>query len=454
MTIPDRPNILFICTDQQSASALSCAGHPDVSTPALDRLAQSGVRFTQSYCTYPLCTPARASMFSGRMPHEVGITGNDQPIDERFRQEELGHLLSAAGYECIYGGKWHVPEIAIPEGHGFRSICGFDDVALPHRVAEALRDPQARPFFLVASFDNPHNICEWRRQQNVPWGPIGASPGGEDPPNAPPRMEECPSLPANYAIPPFEPEAIRIISGANPRIYPDARYTPEQWRRYRWGYYRLVEKVDAQIGQILNVLDETGLAENTVVIFTSDHGDAAGSHHLAQKSFLYQEQTNVPFIVRVPGGPAGRVDDRHLISNGLDLYATICDLAGVDLPLGIEGRSVLPLLDAPDAPWTDHLVAETHWRGNNCDGRMVRTAQFKYVAYSWGAYREALYDLKNDPGEMVNLAVRSTYAVVLQQHRDLLRAWCARTSDTFYGHHYSHRDLPFIVPGDLYPQSH
>ena len=83
---------------------------------------------------------------------------------------------------------------------------------------------------------------------------------------------------------------------------------------------------------------------------------------------------------------------------------------------------------------------------------MVRTAQYKYVVYTWGAYREALYDLKTDPGEMVNLAVRSTTAGVLQQHRDLLRAWCERTGDTFYGYHYSHRELPFIVPGDEYPQ--
>jgi arylsulfatase A-like enzyme len=389
-------------------------------------------------------------MFAGRMPHEIGIQGNGQPIDEHYRQEELGHMLTAAGYECVYGGKWHVPEIAIPEGHGFRSICGFDDVALPHKVRDFLWEPHDRPFFLVASFDNPHNICEWRRQQNVPWGPIGA----------PPRVEECPSLPANFAIPPFEPEAIRIITGANPRIYPDARYSDEQWRRYRWGYYRLVEKVDAQIGQILDELEETGLAQNTVVLFSSDHGDAAGSHHLAQKSFLYQEQTNVPFIVRAPGiGQPGRVDDTHLVSNGLDFYATVCDLAEVGLPdrpgSRMEGRSVLPLLRGElDAPWHNHVVSETHWAGHNCDGRMVCTEQLKYVAYTWGAYREALYDLKRDPGEMVNLALRSTYADVLQQHRDLLRDWCERTNDTFYGHHYSHHDLPFIVPGDEYPQSY
>jgi arylsulfatase A-like enzyme len=382
-------------------------------------------------------------MFTGRMPHEVGITGNNQPIDDRFRSEELGHLLSAAGYECAYGGKWHVPEISIPEGHGFRSICPFDDVGLPHRVRGFLEAPHERPFFLVASFDNPHNICEYRRQQNLPWGPVGTVP----------RLEDCPSLPANYAIPPFEPEAIRTISGADPYIYPPA-YSDEQWRQYRWGYYRLVEKVDAQIGQILGALDETGLAENTVVIFSSDHGDAAGSHHLAQKSFLYDEQTHVPFIVRAPGVALAGVEDAHPISNGADFYATVCDLAGVELPTGIEGCSVLPLLGGGTGiEWHDHVVAETHWDNHRCDGRMVRTDRFKYVAYTWGTYREALYDMERDPGEMVNLAVRSRYAGVLQQHRNLLRNWCARTHDSFYGHHYSHPEQPFIVPGDEYPQS-
>jgi arylsulfatase A-like enzyme len=443
MSSLSQPNILYIFTDQQSADAMSCAGNPEVQTPALDRLADGGVRFTQAYCTYPLCTPARASMFTGRMPHQVGITTNNQPIDERYRHEELGHLLAAAGYECLYGGKWHVPEISIPEGHGFRSICPFDDVGLPHRVRAFLERPHIRPFFLVASFDNPHNICEYRRQQNLPWGPIGPAP----------RLEDCPSLPANYAIPPFEPEAVRVISGDDPRIYP-ASYSDEQWRQYRWGYYRLVEKVDAQIGQILDALDETGLAENTVVIFSSDHGDAAGSHHLVQKSFLYDEQTRVPFIVRMPGiGPTGR-EDAHLVSNGLDFYATVCELAGVELPAGIEGRSIVPLLKGDaGVEWHQHVLAETHWDRHRCDGRMVRTARFKYVAYTWGAYREALYDMVRDPGEMVNLALRSTYADVLQMHRTLLRDWCARTGDSFYGHHYSHPEQPFIVPGDEYPQS-
>ena len=123
----EKPNILYIFTDQQFAGAMSCAGNEDVHTPSLDRLAAEGVRFEKAYCAFPLCTPSRASMFAGRWPHELGIKGNGVPIGEAFQPEELGHLLSNAGYDCAYGGKWHVPEIAIPDGHGFRNINGFDD---------------------------------------------------------------------------------------------------------------------------------------------------------------------------------------------------------------------------------------------------------------------------------------------------------------------------------------
>ncbi|MFQ5807987.1 MAG: sulfatase [Armatimonadota bacterium] len=436
-----RPNILYIFTDQQSAGAMSCAGNPYVHTPAMDGLAEGGVRFERAYSPYPLCTPARASMFAGRMPHEVGIDRNGQPIDEAFRQEELGNLLAANGYDCAYGGKWHVPEIAIPEGHGFERICGFDDVELPSRCCEFMTAERGRPFFLVAAFDNPHNICEWRREQSLPWGDIGQ----------PPAVEDCPPLPANFAIPPCEPTVIREAVRANPRVYTQADYSPEQWRRYRWAYNRLVEKVDGHIGTILDCLREKGLAENTLVLFSSDHGDHQGAHRLSQKSILYEEAARVPFIVRMKGLTQGEHVDTHLVSNGPDLYATICDFAGIEMPDGMFGRSVRPLLSGESvADWPDHLVAETNFPAIECPGRMVRTEQFKYVAYARGPYREQLFDLENDPGEMANLADCSHYQEVLQHHRGLLRAWCEKTNDGFGGHHYSHRETPFMVPGDDY----
>ena len=115
-------NILFLMTDQQSALAMSCAGNLDLHTPAIDSLAETGVRFERAYCTQPLCSPARASMFTGKMPSECSVPFNGKPIPEELRPQELGNLLSRAGYECVYAGKWHIPSGAIDDGHGFRRL--------------------------------------------------------------------------------------------------------------------------------------------------------------------------------------------------------------------------------------------------------------------------------------------------------------------------------------------
>ena len=126
-----KPNILLIVTDQQAYSAMRCAGNGYLDTPSMDSLADTGALFSQSYCANPLCTPSRASIFTGRMPHTVGVLHNDQPISASHRHQEMGFVFREAGYDCVYGGKWHVPEIAMPDGeHGFRTICGFDDTHL------------------------------------------------------------------------------------------------------------------------------------------------------------------------------------------------------------------------------------------------------------------------------------------------------------------------------------
>lgn len=423
----DRPHILYIFTDQQYAGAVSCAGNADLRTPALDRLAGTGVRFEKAYCTCPLCTPSRASMITGRMPHQVGITGNNQPIGEAFRGRGLGHTLSDAGYECAYGGKWHLPEGAIPEGHGFRSICGFSDRDLADRCIAFLSQPHDRPFFAVASFDNPHNICEWARQTPLPWGPIPEAP-----------LEACPNLPPNYAIPAYEPEVLRMEQAAQPRFFRGLSFTDDDWRRYRHAYYRLVEKVDAEIGRVLDALRAAGLEEETLVIFSSDHGDGLGAHRWNQKWVLYEESVRVPLILSLKGRTAapGRADAGHLVSNGLDLFPTICDYAGVEPPEGLPGLSLRPLAEGRgDIPWRDCVVAETSFDpkfgGLGTRGRMVRTERYKYIVYSWGKHREQLFDLETDPGEMVNLAVEARHQGVLARHRELLAAWVEKTGDRF-----------------------
>ena len=428
-----RPDILYLLTDQQSALALSCAANGDLRTPAMDRLAARGVRFQNAYCTQPLCTPSRASMFTGMMPHECGCPRNGQGIHPELRPFELGRLLADAGYDCYYGGKWHVPEIAMPESndHGFQTLCGFNDARLADACIGCLarlggQDPeQRRPFFLVASFDNPHNICEWGRSMPLPWGSIGE----------PPALAECPNLPANFMPSPFEPEILRLEQAAHWGIYPYRQRRPEDWRQLRWAYYRLVEKVDAEIGRILAALETRGLAENAVVIFSSDHGDGHGAHQWNQKSALFEEVVRVPLLIRSPSGQGGAVDAEHLVSNGLDLLPTLCDYARIPPPKGRRGRSLRPLVEGQTvSSWRASLCLETRFdggRGYDSQGRAIRTPRYKYTVYDRGSYREQLVDLDADPGEMVNLAVEKRHADTLAEHRRLLALHVRDTGDTF-----------------------
>lgn len=433
MSANHRPNILYIFTDQQSALAMSCIGNADLSTPAMDGLAREGVLFENVYCTQPLCTPSRASMFTGLMPHECGTPKNGVPIREDLRGRELGRVLEAGGYECVYGGKWHIPQVAMPaeNDHGFRVICGFND----HQLADACvkyfkeharKGRGRKPFFLVASFDNPHNICEWGRNMALPWGGIGD----------PPPVEECPNLPMNFAVAPFEPEIVRVEQRCNWAIYPYQGRSPEDWRRLRWAYYRLVEKVDREIGKVLRGLKAHGLDKDTVVIFSSDHGDGHGAHQWNQKSALYEETVRVPLIVRAPGGRPGLRLREPLVSIGLDLYPTVCDYAGISPPEGLSGLSLRPLVEGnTPRKWREQIIIETVFdggRGFDTQGRAVRMSRYKYVVYDRGAYREQLFDMQKDPGEMVNLAVESRYRSVLEDCRRRLAAYVTETQDRFH----------------------
>ena len=195
-------------------------------------------------------------------------------------------------------------------------------------------------------------------------------------------------------------------------------WTAEDWRLHRWAYARLVERADAEIGTVLDALRQSGLEGDTVVVFTSDHGEMDASHKLEHKSMPYEEATRVPFIVSRKGvTPAGRVNTTDLVSTGLDLIPTLCDLAGIATPPVLKGRSVKPLVMHPGAKedWRKCLV------GENEGCRMVWTRRFMYAVYDHGQPREFLADLEHDPGEMVNLAVDPNYAAILSAHRALLR---------------------------------
>lgn len=364
---------------------------------------------------------------SGRYPHEVRATHNAAKW-ETPPAPMLGAVVSRGGYRTAWFGKWHLPIAASrTEDHGFSEVAldrgKGNDARLPEAFLEFARRSDGRPFFVVASFLNPHNICEWARAEPTPEGAIAAAP----PPEA------CPALPENFEIPFDEPEVIRAIQARHPPGYPTTGWAPDRWRQYRWAYYRLIEKVDAQIGQLIEALERQGLRDNTAVIFSSDHGDGNASHRWNQKQVLYEEATRVPFVICAPGFEGGKVDKEYLIDAGLDLYPTVCELAGVEKPSHLRGRSVLSLMRGP-APWRTHLVCETEFANNagglGIFGRMVRDNRFKYICYSQGARREQLFDLVKDPGETLNLAAAPEMLATVRGLRDQLVKWAQETGDT------------------------
>lgn len=411
----ERPNIIYIFTDQHTANAMSCAGNTDVHTPNIDRLAAAGVRFENAYCTAPISGPSRGAMFTGHYPESVGLSANGAPMPDSLKARTLGSLVANAGYDCAYGGKWHLPLLDIPnKEYGFEQLYKHSDEGLAEACAAYLARKHEKPFFLVASFDNPHNICEYARFQNLPYGNIDT-----------PDLRTCPGLPSNFARNPYDADIIKNEKEKNFNLYPTAEFSSDDWRMYRHAYYRLIEKVDHEIGKIVDAIDHNGLWDNTVVIFSSDHGDGAGSHHWNQKSALYEEVVNIPLIVTLPGKKhAGKVLPQ-LINNGIDFFATICDWAGAPMPESAAGKSFRNIVEEgnEEAPHQEHVITETQFDGSQTRGWMVRSQRYKYVLYDKGRYREQLFDMQTDRGEMRNLAVEKAYDDVLQMHRDILEKW-------------------------------
>jgi arylsulfatase A-like enzyme len=184
-----------------------------------------------------------------------------------------------------------------------------------------------------------------------------------------------------------------------------------------------VETIDKEIGKIISVLDKQKLWDNTIVIFSSDHGDGNAAHHWNQKSALYEETANIPFIVRLPDQQARGIVKDQLVNNGIDLFATLCDYAGVALPPYCLGKSLKNVLEGKNQNFNEAVITETLFDEGITKGWMVRTKDYKYILYDKGRYREQLYDMRTDRPEMVNLAIEKKYVNILNEHRQLLNNW-------------------------------
>ncbi len=433
----DKPNILVITTDQQSFRMMSCAGNHWLATPAMDRIASWGTLVSRTYCSDPVCVPSRYSWWTGRMPSSIGVRANERGMDrapDEVLQGGLGHLLRRAGYEAVFGGKVHCPAGITAPDLGFDYITRDERDGLADVAAAFIRGEHRSPWLLAVNFINPHDICyeairafaSTDQDRRLLAGGTVELAELDRARALPEAMGEeafyakhCPPLPGNHEAQEGEPEAVRRLVEERPfRRNARERWSASEWRLHRWAYHRLTERVDAQIGIVLDTLEQSGQLESTVVVFTSDHGDHDASHRMEHKTAFYEEASRVPLVVAYPGhGPSGAVDASHIANNGLDLMATCCDYAGIDQPSWNRGRSWRGILegaaDTGSAP------------GSYCEsqiGYMWVSGRYKYCRYDACGIEEQLYDLEADPGETRNCAVDEGMAGTLGRYRAALDA--------------------------------
>ncbi|NQU22711.1 MAG: sulfatase-like hydrolase/transferase [Candidatus Nealsonbacteria bacterium] len=440
-TPADRPNIILIVTDQQSAHMLSCTGNKWLETPAMDYIAANGIRFERAYTTNPVCSPARIGLMTGRFPGYFTSADGKQPrenggamrvteLSPEVQRTHIAAYLKRADYELAYSGKSHLPKPLSPQQLGFNVLSGDPRGAGAKACADFIQQEHARPYYLWVNFMNPHDICYFAinnyRFDAQPQQKTTATGGVAnklllDAMRLPEGVGEqaffaryCPPLPSNYEPQADEPAAVtQLIDERSFRRRARQTYTDRDWRLHRWAYHRLTERVDAEIQIVLDAVRRAGQEENTVVILTSDHGDMDASHKMEHKSALYEESARIPLLVMHRGtAPAGRVDDTHLVSNGLDLLPTVCDYAGIAAKADPRGRSLRPIIEGKTVDrWRETLGVESQI------GRMVVGDRVKYIKYDAGKAQEQLLDLKKDPGETRHFTAEPEYAELLDRLR-------------------------------------
>ncbi|MDP6524797.1 MAG: sulfatase-like hydrolase/transferase [Kiritimatiellia bacterium] len=423
----DRPNVILIYTDQQHANMMSCAGNPYVKTPAMDYMAGNGIRFTRAYTANPVCAPARVSMMTGRFPSQfLDKNGNlarenrgsmaPGDVSEEVQKTLLPVFMKEAGYDLFYGGKVHIPEIIGPKKNGFTYYVKTPKMPLAEASAKIIRGrkPGDKPFLMWANFISPHDICYMalRDYRVADMGKPAKKNGLEETDLvalmnraskiAPGEFFEkhCPPLPPNFEPQIGEPQSVKaLVARRGFREKARQNYTDADWRLHRWLYARLTEQVDAEIQLILDALKESGLEENTLVIFSSDHGDMDSAHRMEHKTALYEESANVPLIAMYKGTiPAGTVNSSDLVSTGLDFLPTAADYAGnPNAKADPRGRSLRPLFEGKKVKWRDTLGVESQigWMVVDNEGKKL----IEYDFPPGGKIETQLLDLKADPYE-------------------------------------------------------
>jgi arylsulfatase A-like enzyme len=438
-----RPNILFIMTDDHAQSALGCYGNRIIRTPNLDRIAADGVRFDQAFVTNALCLPSRATYLTGLYSHAHGMVTNG--TESGFSGEPkinnaatYPNLLRAAGYHTGVVGKWHVN--APPEGYDYTAILPGQGMYFdPELIVQGARArgqghtddvigdlalgflkaaPKDKPFCLLYQFKAPHRGWEPAARFANAYSDVEIPPPAtfmEDIANRPEALRKADLLMAN------------MIDYRKRGVRADMPFEERARRNYEHfikDYYRVLLGVDENVGRVLDALDASGQAENTLVIYTSDNGFFLGEHGFFDKRLMYEPAIRVPLLVRHPASIArGQVDDRHMLLN-IDMAPTALDAAGLAPSGAMHGRSWLPIAQGKrvHGGWReDFLYQYFEFPAAHCvrPNRGVRTRRWKLIHWERPGEWE-LFDLEADPEERTNLAGRHEHRTVEEKLRKRL----------------------------------
>lgn len=424
-----RPNVLFIAVDDLRPT-LGCYGHPMVQSPNIDRLAARGVLFDRAYCQFPLCNPSRSSLLTGRYPSTTKVLDNSVYVAEALPDavtlpaffKDHGYVTARTG-KIFHGGMDHqqvwteggeaggtrkprTPAQAAEyrqQSDRWVEVDGEGENLPDYRTAsqavELLDKYNGEPFFLAVGFMKPHTSLIAPAKYYELYD------------------AEAISLPATFAARPTVSEGAPEVAlpKVNGDIFIDRDATPQEAREMIRAYFACTSWIDAQVGRVLDKLDELGLTENTIIVFWGDHGFHLGEKGKWSKhNSLYEPATRVPMIIVDPRGKVmGQASPRTV--ELVDLYPTLAELCGLAAPEGLEGQSLVPLLQNPEAEWTHPAITMTS------KGQSIRTERWRYTEWSGADGGAEFYDLTTDPDETKNLANDPAYVRIVAELRDTLR---------------------------------
>jgi iduronate 2-sulfatase len=443
-----RPNVLFLISDDLN-NYLGCYGDPRARTPNIDKLAARGVRFERAYCAFPLCGPSRNSMLTGLYPNSSGILRNAQIFRETIPMHvSLSQAFRQQGYFAARIGKlyhYNVPKSVGTDGHddpaswelelnpagvdrleeepniftlspgqfgGTLSWYASPKSDLQHTdgmlasdaewVLERCAKRKERPFFLAVGFFRPHTPYVAPKTPYFEWYPEARMPVVQG------VKEDQADLPP-AALGSYKPEQDKL--------------TDDLRRQCVQAYYASISFMDAQVGRVVAALDRLGLADNTIIVFTSDHGYHMGEHGLWQKMSLFENSARVPLLIVAPGvsrkGAVAQTPVSHL-----DLYPTLTALAGVKAPANLQGQSLVPMLKDPTVKGRGWALTQVTrgGAGNRFFGYSLRTSRWRYTEWADGEQGRELYDHDADPKELANLAEKPAHTQTVAELSAQLRA--------------------------------